>query len=306
MNKMLWLAAPALLLASHVMAQTAPAPAAPATPAGQAPAKAATPAPAPVKPAAAPAAAKPAAAAPAAVKPAAGTPGAAPAAAKPASPVAAPTAAPAAAAGKTAPLTAQGAPPGTPAAAKPPATVIKPGPVEWTLDAAHSRIGFVARHLGFSKAEGNFKKFSATIKADAKTAKITELEASADTASIDTGIEKRDAHLKSDDFFNAAQYPQLKIKLKKINWTGKTFTAKADLTIRDVTKEVTFKGTLLGVSTVNFGQGLTQRAGYEATAKINRKDFGLKYAAVTEGLSVVGDEVEIDLAVEIGYTPPAT
>jgi polyisoprenoid-binding protein YceI len=181
---------------------------------------------------------------------------------------------------------------------------VKPGPVDWTLDAGHSRIGFVTRHLGFSKVEGQFKKFSATIKADSKTGKITELEATADASSIDTGIEKRDTHLKADDFFNAAQYPQLKLKLKKITWTGKTFTAKADLTIRDVTKEVTLKGALLGMSTVNFGQGPTVRAGYEATTKINRKDFGLKYAAVTEGLAIVSDEVELDLAVELGYTPP--
>jgi polyisoprenoid-binding protein YceI len=309
MNKMLWLAAPAILLATHVMAQTAPAPA----PAANPPSKAAAPAAAPAKPATAPAKPAPAAAKPAApgaatadAKPTA--PGSAPAAAKPASPVAEPAHTPVKAAGKPAPVTAQGAPGAAAAAApaKPPAAAIKPGPVDWTLDAAHSRIGFTARHLGFSKVDGQFKKFSATIKADAKTAKITELEASADTASIDTGIEKRDAHLKADDFFNAAQFPAVKIKLKKINWTGKTFTAKADLTIRDVTKEVTFKGQLLGVSTVNFGQGLTQRAGYEATTKINRKDFGLKYAAVTEGLALVGDDVEIDLAVEIGYTPPAS
>jgi polyisoprenoid-binding protein YceI len=177
--------------------------------------------------------------------------------------------------------------------------------VDWVLDAGHSRIAFVTKHLGFSKVEGQFKKFSATIKADSKTGKISALEATVDTASVDTGIEKRDAHLRADDFFNSAQYPQMKIVLKQINWAGNKFTAKADLTIRDVTKTVTFKGELLGSSTVNFGQGPTQRAGYEASTKINRKEFGLKYAAVTEGLSIVGDEVEIKLQAEIGYTPPA-
>ncbi|HKU38205.1 MAG TPA: YceI family protein, partial [Polyangiales bacterium] len=217
--------------------------------------------------------------------------------ASPAKTAAAP--APGAAAAKPQPVSAQAGP----AAATKPA---KPGPVEWTLDAGHSRVAFVAKHLGFSKVEGQFKKFSATIKADSKTAKITELEATADVASIDTGIEKRDTHLKSDDFFNAAQYPQLKLVLKSIQWQGNKFTAKADLTMRDVTKTVTLKGELLGVNTVDFGQGKTQRAGYEATAKVNRKDFGLKYAAVTEGLSIVGDEIEIKLQAEIGYTPPPT
>jgi polyisoprenoid-binding protein YceI len=179
--------------------------------------------------------------------------------------------------------------------------------VEWTLDAAHSRVAFVARHLGFSKVEGQFKKFAATVTADSKSGKITALEATADTASVDTGIEKRDTHLKSDDFFNAAQYPQLKIVMKKITWAGNKFTATADLTIRDVTKPVTFKGEFLGTHVVNFGQGPTQRAGYEATAKISRKDFGLKYSAITEGIAIVGDEIEIKLQAEIGYTaPPAS
>lgn len=141
------------------------------------------------------------------------------------------------------------------------------------------------------------------MKADSKTGKITALEATADTSSVDTGIEKRDTHLKSDDFFNAAQFPQLKLLVKTITWAGNKFTAKADLTIRDITKPVTLKGEFLGTHVVNFGQGPTQRAGYEATTKISRKDFGLKYAAVTEGLAIVGDEIELQLQAEIGYTP---
>ncbi|HKP60542.1 MAG TPA: YceI family protein, partial [Polyangiales bacterium] len=204
-----------------------------------------------------------------------------------------------------APTSAQAAPPTAAPAAKP-ATPAKPGPVEWTLDAGHSRVAFVARHLGFSKVEGQFKKFTATVTADSKTGKISALEATADVASVDTGIEKRDTHLKSDDFFNAAQFPQLKLVLKSITWQGNKFTAKADLTMRDITKPVTLKGELLGVHTVNFGQGPTMRAGYEATTKVSRKDFGLKYAAVTEGLAIVGDEIELKLAAEIGYTPPAS
>jgi polyisoprenoid-binding protein YceI len=177
--------------------------------------------------------------------------------------------------------------------------------VDWNVDVAHSRVAFTARHLGFSKVTGEFKKFGATIKADAKTAKVEALEATAEAGSVNTGIEKRDNHLRSDDFFNAAEYPQLKLKLKSIKWSGTKFTAKADLTIRDITKEVTFKGELLGVKTVNFGQGAHQRAGYEATATINRKDFGLKYSGVAEGLAIVGDEIEIELTLEISHTPKA-
>jgi polyisoprenoid-binding protein YceI len=178
--------------------------------------------------------------------------------------------------------------------------------VDWNLDPAHSHIGFTARHLGFSKASGQFKKFTAVVKADPKTAKLSSLEATAETASIDTGIEKRDTHLRSDDFLNSEKYPHMKLVTRSIKWNGNKFTANVDLTIRDVTKSVPFKGELLGVHNVNFGQGEHLRAGYEATATINRKDFGLKWNQVTEGLSVVADPVEIDLAAEISYTPGGT
>lgn len=219
----------------------------------------------------------------------------------PAAPAAAPHAAPAATSAAPTPATTAAKPAaGTPAAA--------PGSdksVEWNVDPAHSHIGFSARHLGFSKVSGEFKKFAATVHADPKTAKIVSLEATAETSSIDTGIEKRDTHLKSDDFFAAEKYPQLKLALKKINWTGSKFTANTELTIRDVTKPVTFKGELLGTHQVNFGQGPQQRAGYVASATINRKDFGLKWSMITEGVAVVSDNVDLDLAIEMSYVAPA-
>jgi polyisoprenoid-binding protein YceI len=175
--------------------------------------------------------------------------------------------------------------------------------VDWHLDASHSKAAFTARHLGFAKVEGRFKKFDAKIKADAKTGKIAALEATAQAASVDTGVEKRDADLRTDHFFNAEKYPTLRLKLKSIQWNGDKLTAVVELTIRDVTKEVTFTGEQLGVHAVDFGQGKHLRAAYEATAKINRKEFGLKFAAVAEGLAVVGDEIEIELALEMSYTP---
>jgi polyisoprenoid-binding protein YceI len=237
---------------------------------------------------------------------------AAPAAAPPAKPM--PTMAPSkpAVAAPAAPAAAPAKPavaaPAAPTAPSKPATpplAANDKNVEWSIDPGHSHIGFVAKHLGFSKVNGEFKKFSGKVSADPKSGKIAAFDAEADTASVDTGIEKRDTHLKSDDFFNAEKYPQLKLKLKSIKWNANKFTAKADLTIRDVTKEVPFKGELLGMHMVNFGQGPQQRAGYEATATISRKDFGLKYAAITEGLSVVGDAVDLNLDAEIVYVPPA-
>jgi polyisoprenoid-binding protein YceI len=179
-------------------------------------------------------------------------------------------------------------------------------PIAWTLDPAHSRIGFTARHLGFAKVKGEFKKFSAPVlEADAKTGKVTKLEAEVETTSIATGVDKRDAHLRADDFFAADKFPKAKLVLKTVKWAGKKFNAVAALTVRDVTKDVKLTGELLGMQTVNFGQGPQLRAGYEATGKINRKDFGLKFNGLAEGVSVVGDDVELNLELELSATPPA-
>ncbi|MET0385488.1 MAG: YceI family protein [Polyangiales bacterium] len=203
-------------------------------------------------------------------------------------------------------LTPAKAPSATPAALKPTAAATHPNDaaVEWTIDATHSTIGFTSRHLGFAKVNGHFEKFHGVLKADPKTARLVSIDATAETASIDTGIEKRDAHLRSDDFLNAEKFPQLKLATRAIKWNGSKFTAQVDLTIRDVTKSIPFKGELLGVHEVDFGHGKQLRAGYEASATINRKDFGLKWNAVTEGVAVVADAIDISLAAEIGYTPP--
>ena len=173
----------------------------------------------------------------------------------------------------------------------------------WTVDPSHTEVSFTARHLAFAKVRGEFKTFSAQVEADAKTGKITKLSAEADTKSVDTGVQKRDDHLRSDDFFNAEKFPKLKMVLKTIKWNGNKFSAVVALTIRDITKDVKFDGELLGIQTVNFGQGPHQRAAYEASATIKRQDFGLKFAAVAEGISIVGDEVEIHLQMETSLPP---
>jgi len=172
-------------------------------------------------------------------------------------------------------------------------------PVPWNVDPAHSSIGFTVKHLAFAKVHGEFKVFSAKVLADAKTAKITNLEAEADAKSVDTGVEKRDTHLRSDDFFGADQYPKLKLVVKSLQWHGKSFTATGALTIRDVTKNVKFQGEMQGPQVINLGQGPHMRAAYHATTKINRKEFGLKFAGVAEGIALVGDEVTIEIETEI-------
>lgn len=176
-------------------------------------------------------------------------------------------------------------------------------PVSWNVDMNHTEIGFIARHLGFSKVHGEFKTFTAKVTADAKTGQLVAFEATIEAKSVDTGVEKRDKHLRSDDFFAADQFPQITVKSKSIKWNGKKFTGVATMTIRGNTKDVPFKGELLGVETVNFGQGAHLRAGYEATATINRKEFGLKFGGLAEGLSIVADDVVIEITAETSYTP---
>jgi polyisoprenoid-binding protein YceI len=182
------------------------------------------------------------------------------------------------------------------AAANPPAAK---GKAVWEVDPMHSEVGFSVRHLGISKIGGVFKSYNAVMEADPTTAKLTALEATVQTASIDTGIAQRDDHLRSDEFFGAANYPVMRAKLQTIRWQGNRFTARVDLTIRDVTKTIAVTGELLGVHKVNFGQGDQLRAGYEATATINRQEFGLKFNKLAEGVAMVGNEVTIHINVEM-------
>ena len=172
-------------------------------------------------------------------------------------------------------------------------------PAEWSLDRAHSEVGFKVRHLGIANVRGHFKTFDAKVLADAKSGRVTSVEATAQAASIDTGVEKRDGHLRSDDFFNAEKYPTLKATLSDLRWKGNKVEGKAKLTIRDVTKTVPVTGELLGTHKVNFGDGDQIRAGYTFTTTVNRKAFGLRFNAMAEGVAVVADEVTIEIQLEI-------
>lgn len=180
-------------------------------------------------------------------------------------------------------------------AAEKAAAPASPSVAEWKLDDGHTNVGFVARHLAFAKVRGEFKRFQAEARADSATGKLTGLVATVEAASVDTGIAKRDEHLRSDDFFAADKNPQLRLELKSIAWSGNRFTAKVALTLRGVTREVDFSGEQLGLKTVDFGGGKQLRTAYEARGTIDRKAFGLKFNKVAEGTAIVGDEVDIVL-----------
>ena len=171
--------------------------------------------------------------------------------------------------------------------------------VQWDFDATHSTVGFSVRHLGISKVRGKFTDVKAHIKADSQKGKIDWLKATVGVASIDTGNEKRDKHLQDTDFFDAKKYPKMELTTKKINWSGDNISGVAALTIKGKTRDVKFKGEYLGAQKVNFGGGDQMRAGYSITAKINRADFGLSFSSLAEGVAMVGDEVTIELEIEI-------
>lgn len=169
--------------------------------------------------------------------------------------------------------------------------------VNWTLDNTHSEIAFKVKHMMISTVTGHFEDFQATAKSDDENFTNANFEFTAKTASINTKNEDRDTHLKSDDFFSAEKFPEVK-------FVSKTFDGEklvGDLTIKDVTKEVTLDAELNGVAVDPYGQ---TKAGFEITGEISRKDFGLTWSAVTEaGSIVVSDKVK--MVVDVQFTKEA-
>ena len=167
----------------------------------------------------------------------------------------------------------------------------------WTLDKSHSNVRFNVDHLVISEVEGNFKVFDGSIASPSADFSNAKVAFSVDVNSINTDDEKRDQHLKGDDFFNAEKYPLMKFSstsFKKLK--GNAYVMEGNLTIRDVTKKVRFAVVYGGTIKDPWGN---IKAGFKASAKINRKDFGLKWGAVTEtGGAVVGDEVRMQINVE--------
>lgn len=166
----------------------------------------------------------------------------------------------------------------------------------YQIDPAHTQIHFTIPHLVVFKVRGNFNDFAGSIEADAASNSLTGTTATVKIASIDTRNLKRDDHLRSADFFDAGKYPEMTFVSKKVEGSGENITVTGDLTIKGNTKEVVLTGGFLGAATDPWGN---KRAGFEATGKISRKDFGLTWnKALETGGMVVGDEVEIGLEVE--------
>jgi len=168
----------------------------------------------------------------------------------------------------------------------------------WSVDNSHTNVKFSITHLVVSEVEGNFKTFGGKVVAPSEDFQNADIQFSVDVASINTDDEKRDGHLKGDDFFNAEKFPKMTFKsasFKKVS--GNKYVLEGDLTIRDVTKHVKFDVTYVG--TVKDPWGNT-KAGFKAKAQINRFDYGLKWsAAVESGGLVVSKEVDITINLEL-------
>jgi polyisoprenoid-binding protein YceI len=165
----------------------------------------------------------------------------------------------------------------------------------WTIDKAHSNIGFSVAHMVVSETTGNFKDFDAKVTSTADDFAGATVDFTAKTASVFTDNEKRDGHLKSDDFFNAEKFPELKFT-GTLTKDGTKYVLKGNLTIRDVTKPVTLE-VAYGGRVKAFGG---EKAGFKIKGKVNRKEFGLKFDKALEGGGlIVGDEVELNVKVEI-------
>ena len=168
----------------------------------------------------------------------------------------------------------------------------------WILDPSHSKVEFKVKHMMISNVSGEFKKFDATVETEGEDFMTAKVTFTADIDSINTGSDQRDGHLKSVDFFDAANFPQLKFvptKYENVDSDG-DYEVYGDLTIRGITQPVKLDVEFGGVIKDPWG---ATRAGFTVTGKINRKNFGLTWSGVTEtGSLVVSDEVRIHVDLE--------
>ncbi len=168
----------------------------------------------------------------------------------------------------------------------------------WQIDLAHSEINFTVRHMMISKVRGRFESFSGSVNFDEANPSNTTVEISIDVSSINTKDAQRDAHLRSADFFDAENYPTMTFVSKRVEQhSANSGRLIGDLTIRGVTKEVALDVEYAGQVTSPWG---TTNAGFSASGKINRKDWGLVWnVALETGGLLVGEEVQIEIEMEL-------
>ncbi|MDC0711071.1 YceI family protein [Stigmatella sp. ncwal1] len=167
----------------------------------------------------------------------------------------------------------------------------------WNIDPTHSGVHFTVRHMVISKVRGNFRKFTGTVSLDEQALDTSSVTATLETASIDTGVEQRDNHLRSPDFFDAAKFPTITFQSTKVEkGSGDGFRVTGKLTIRDITRDVVLEAEQLGIGKDPWGN---TKAAFEAKTSIDRKDFGLTWnQALEAGGVLVGEKIEIGLEIQ--------
>jgi polyisoprenoid-binding protein YceI len=167
----------------------------------------------------------------------------------------------------------------------------------WAIDPSHTEIGFTIKHMMVARVRGRFAGVDGNIVVDEQNLTHSKVEAEIDVASIDTRDEKRDAHLRSGDFFDVENYPKMTFRSTDIRpRSGDRFVLVGDLTIRGTTRQVEIDVERTGTGKSPFG---TEVAGFEGHATISRQDFGLTWnVALETGGVLVGDDVKIELNVE--------
>lgn len=168
-------------------------------------------------------------------------------------------------------------------------------PGTWTIDPAHSEVGFSVRHMMVSKVRGRFTGVDGTIVTAADPLSSTAT-ATIDLSTIDTGNEQRDGHLRSSDFFSVEEHPQMTWRSTGIHQQGDRYVIDGELTLRGVTKPVALTVEISGFAPDAYGG---TRCGFSATGEIDRNDFGVSWnTAIEAGGVVVGDKVTLQLEVE--------
>jgi len=182
-----------------------------------------------------------------------------------------------------------------------PALVTSP----WSVDGAHTEINFSVRHF-FTPVSGTFDNYQVKLDFDPDYPQNSTIEVQINVASVNTGNEKRDNHLRSGDWFEAEKYPRITFKSTSVEKVGADqLLAKGKLTIKDVSKDVELKVTLLGVKDIpeqmrGMLGGVVQVASFQAITKLDRRDYGVGVGSWAETM-IVGADVEIEMAVEANH-----
>jgi polyisoprenoid-binding protein YceI len=180
----------------------------------------------------------------------------------------------------------------------PTAQTLETGTVTWQIDPAHSHVEFAVKHLMISTVKGRFGDVEGSVTVEHDDPTSAQIEVTIAAGSIDTRVEKRDDHLRSEDFLHAERFPSLRFRSTGVERNGDDeLRVKGDLTIRDVTREVVLEVEELGRAQDPWGG---ERAAFTATTKIERKDFGLTWnQALETGGVLVGDQVRISIDAQL-------